>query len=142
MTREFHREIDFVVPGVVAGKGRPRLTRTGHAFTPKKTRSAEAMVRHLAAIAMRGKKIMEGPVELRVSIWLLIPKSWAKKKRDASFWASGRPDVDNIVKLIADAMNKIVYRDDAQIAALMVERRYSLDRECTVVNVLTLTADG
>ena len=37
--------IKFTVPGVPVGKGRPRFTRGGHAYTPEKTAAFEEKVR-------------------------------------------------------------------------------------------------
>ena len=37
----------------------------------------------------------------------------------------GRPDVDNCSKLVLDALNGILWRDDAQICELSVTRRYA-----------------
>ena len=37
--------IDLTIPGVPVAKGRPRTTRTGHVFTPAKTRVAEKALR-------------------------------------------------------------------------------------------------
>ena len=37
--------IQFTVPGVPVGKGRPRFTRGGHAYTPEKTAAFEEKVR-------------------------------------------------------------------------------------------------
>ncbi len=33
-------------------------------------------------------------------------------------------DADNIAKLVSDAFNEIVYADDAQVASLIVQKRY------------------
>ena len=35
-----------------------------------------------------------------------------------------KPDIDNIVKIILDAMNKFAFKDDTQITKLSVEKRY------------------
>lgn len=36
-----------------------------------------------------------------------------------------KPDIDNIVKIILDAMNKFAFKDDTQVTKLEVEKRYS-----------------
>lgn len=38
-----------------------------------------------------------------------------------------RPDLDNYVKALLDASDKILFRDDGQIAALSSQKLYSLD---------------
>ena len=36
-----------------------------------------------------------------------------------------KPDADNIAKIIADALNGVAYRDDSQIAEMLIVRRYA-----------------
>lgn len=121
--------IVFTVPGRLGGKGRPRFAVVqgrARAFTPKKTASDEAIVRQFASEAMEGRAILDGALALNIAIYLNPPASWSKKKREAADWVTGKPDPDNSVKLIADAMNSIVYRDDSQIATISFKRHYTL----------------
>ena len=48
---------------------------------------------------------------------------------------TGRPDLDNIVKLYADAFNSVVWRDDSQVVRVVSEKRYS-DRPGVLVTVM------
>lgn len=99
------------------------MTRKGHVYTPARTQSDEAVVRHLASLKMRGKPPLTGPIGLHIRIVCNHPKSWSKKQRLAR-WVTGKPDCDNVLKLLADGMNGIVYGDDAQIAQVLVSRMY------------------
>lgn len=124
--------IQFMVPGVPQGKGRARAsTRNGHVrmFTPAKTVSYEAQLKHFAheAMTLAGYKPMEGP--LRVFVEAVFPKaaSWSKKKAAAAVWHTGKPDGDNILKACGDGLNGVVWRDDAQVANAQVIKRYSGD---------------
>ena len=36
-----------------------------------------------------------------------------------------KPDIDNVVKVYADALNGIAYHDDTQIVSLVCEKYYS-----------------
>jgi Holliday junction resolvase RusA-like endonuclease len=121
------REIRFVIPGRVGGKGRPRATAIGgHArmYTPAKTVSMEAMVRGFGAAAMCGGALMDGPLHLAVVVSLERPASWSKRKRAETPIPTGKPDLDNVVKLIGDALNGVVWRDDSQIASLHIHRQF------------------
>ena len=52
-TADGRNSIIVELAGEPRGKGRPRFVRkTGHAFTPQKTASYEAMLRHEAALVM------------------------------------------------------------------------------------------
>jgi Holliday junction resolvase RusA-like endonuclease len=93
-------------------------------FTPKRQRDFMALVKLAAASAMDGAPPIEGPVEMVLRANYTVPTSWPKKRRDAAHWRTSKPDADNIAKLVADAINEIVFRDDAQIAALTVQKVY------------------
>ena len=56
-----------------------------------------------------------------------IPKSLSKKKQDelSEQWHIKRPDVDNLVKGVKDALNGYVYKDDSQVSQLFTTKKYS-----------------
>ena len=43
-----------------------------------------------------------------------------------------KPDIDNIVKIILDAMNGIAFKDDTQITKLNVEKTYSTQEKVQI----------
>ena len=110
------------------GKGRPRFTRDGHAYTPERTRKFEAAVRAHAYEFMRrmnAQRIPEGvPIDVRVVALFPIPKSWPKKKKAEATKLIPRIDVDNILKAVLDAMNGVVFEDDRQVVKAVAEKRY------------------
>jgi Holliday junction resolvase RusA-like endonuclease len=57
-----------------------------------------------------------------------IPSSLSKVKKGLAVgrYRPKKPDIDNIAKYYLDAMNDVVYFDDAQIVALNVVKKYSL----------------
>jgi Holliday junction resolvase RusA-like endonuclease len=115
--------IAFTIPGEPVafarsgGKGAIR-------FTPKRQRDFMALVKLAAANAMAGAPPIEGPVEMILRATYCAPVSWSKKKRDAAHWRTSKPDADNIAKIVADAINEIVYLDDSQVASLAVQKVY------------------
>lgn len=118
----------FTIPGAPVGKGRPRFTRGGRAYTPAATQSAETLIGHLARQAAEGV-ILDPPIALDVRAYVTPPTKWHKADRVAAIatanHAAGRPDLDNIVKLIADALNGVVWRDDADVARITAARVYA-----------------
>lgn len=120
--------IDFVVPGEARGKQRPRATRQGRVYTPAQTVNAEAYIKMLATNAMDGDPPMDGPLAAFFVVTVGIPSSWPKKRQEAArcgdLRPTSKPDLDNIVKLLCDAMNGIVYGDDKQIVSLTVSKFY------------------
>lgn len=126
------------LPGEPRGKGRPRFVRrTGHAFTPEKTRSYESMLQGAAIEAMNGKPIIDGPLDVKVEAHFPVPASWSKKKQAAALLGvtrpTKRPDWENIAKML-DAFNGVVWRDDAQVVDGSISKFYS-DRPRLVVTV-------
>jgi len=125
--------IAFTVPGKPQGKARPRMTRTGHTYTPKQTVCYENRVRLMAAEAMQGGAAWEGPVELSMVVVMERPQSHygtgknaGKVKTTAPAVCCRLPDLDNVIKAISDACsNGIVYRDDRQIVSLHCERQWA-----------------
>lgn len=128
--------IRFTIPGRLSGKARPRFVRaTGRVYTPAATLSMEGIVRHFASQAMCGQEMLDGPVKLVISIRINHPASWSKKRKAAAVYVTGKPDGDNCVKLLGDACNKILWRDDSQIAQIEFDRRYSDGPEFVAVAV-------
>lgn len=122
-------QLVFTVPGRLGGKGRPRfsaIARRVRVFTPAKTKYYEAVVKHFAndAMADQGRRLLVGPLHMEVQASLHHPKRFSQKARKAAIWVTGRPDCDNVLKLIGDALNGLAYKDDAQIASLCFQRRY------------------
>lgn len=123
--------IAFTVPGRIAGKARIRMDGRGggHFFKDNRTSAQENNVGWSAKMAMGEAVPFDGPVSVEISEWRAKPKSWSGKKKSTAIYVTGKPDCDNLAKLICDAMNGICYRDDSQICNLTVCRRYSVHGE-------------
>ena len=133
------KQINFVplYVGRPTGKGRPRFDRNGHAYTPTRTKVVEDLCR--AKIVQQREATPEWsadapyfpagtPVGVVINISFEIAGSWTKaKKRQAEndeLLPTSKPDIDNVAKLALDAMNGIVYADDAQIVEMRTVKRY------------------
>ena len=126
------KPVEFTVYGNPTAKGRPKFARRGNfvaAYTPKKTSDNAKIISGEAMVAMAGRKPLEGALGCVLSFYMPIPKSTSKK--DAAKMLSGeihhikKPDLDNAEKQVLDAMNGIVYLDDAQITWIASSKRYS-----------------
>lgn len=124
--------VAFVIPGTPVGKGRPKFARRGTfvtTYTPEKTASYENLVKVKAQEAMRGRPMIEGAVAVVVRLLVTPPASWSQKKQRAALegnvFPTSKPDADNCIKGIFDAMNEIVFRDDKQVVDLVVSKRYA-----------------
>lgn len=124
-------ELTFTIPGEPKGKGRPRLGRSGHAYTPHDTASYENLVK----VCFKDKYPDEAPIETGTEVECLIlafygiPKSVSKKNRekmlDGQIRPVKKPDADNIIKIVCDALNGIAYHDDSQIVRVTLAKWYS-----------------
>lgn len=114
-------QVSFTIPGEPKGQGRPRFSRkSGVAFTPTETRNHAAYVKMLATRAMEDALLepFDRPCKMDVRIFCEMPQSWSRKKRieaERGLLGPGKPDIDNVIKLLADAMNGVVFKDDKQI---------------------------
>lgn len=107
-------------------KGRPRFTRTGHAYTPKKTSHYEEQIR--AIYDLHRGPCFDGPISVKLIFNMPIPKSFTKKVKrqieEGDFQHTKKPDIDNLAKAVLDALNGIAFNDDSQIVKLKMEKRY------------------
>ncbi len=102
-------------------KARPRATKRGVMYTPKKTKLFEDMIRFHTEANMEGSEPMQGSLEVRLVLSFKYSASWPQKRKIPQPHIM-RPDLDNLVKSITDGMNGIAYQDDCQISKLVCEK--------------------
>jgi Holliday junction resolvase RusA-like endonuclease len=74
---------------------------------------------------MHGEPLWEGPLGMNIEIYLPRPKIMdGKKWPGGRVYHSGKKDIDNLFKSVADALTGIVYRDDGQICHVRIEKFY------------------
>lgn len=108
-------------------KGRPRFTRTGHAYTPKKTADYEKNIKDF--YKLEGGELFVGPIEVKLVFQMPVPKGFPKKVRkdieEGTLKHIKKPDLDNMAKAILDALNEVAFTDDSHITKLTLAKRYS-----------------
>ena len=137
--------VSFTIPGEPVGKGRPRGTNTGKGvrmYTPAKTISYENLVKLEYERQCRGHRFGDGEeLCIRVEAFFPIPKSAGKKKTELMkahrINPTRKPDADNILKIVADSLNGVAYRDDSQIVYATVSKQYH-ENPRVIVAVYTL----
>lgn len=128
---------EFEVPGKVIGKGRPRLnTYTGIVYTPTKTKDYETLVEQYFLLKYPRFKVLEGRLKVSIVAYFAIPKSTKKSDINGmlenNISPTKKPDIDNIVKIVLDSMNKFAFKDDIQITKLDVEKKYGLEEKVCI----------
>lgn len=132
--------IKIVLAGEPVGKGRHRsklmskIGDTGKAQTfimnypAPKTARFEDRLAWAAQVAMVGKKLLEGPLEVALTAYVSIPASksakWKAEALAGRILPTKKPDWDNFAKC-SDALNKVVWIDDSQVVTAFVCKRYS-----------------
>ena len=124
------RKIAFTVEGEPKGKERPRFCHNGQIYTPKQTTTYEQQIIFDYYKQCGNVKFDENSqLELFVKAYYKIPKSASKKKRMAmlseEIRPTKKPDGDNILKAVADALNGVCYKDDKSIVKMSIEKFYS-----------------
>ena len=119
------------ISGHPEGKGRPKFGQ-GRVWTPKKTVLAEAEV--VRKWEEAGSPRLPDDVGLRIDVWLFVVRPAGHFKKNGTLSAQGwrfprphasKPDLDNSIKLICDALNKKAYRDDVRIVEAHIERHWA-----------------
>lgn len=121
--------LSLTIPGKPMGKQRPRVLKNGFKYTPEKTVNYETLIKEIFATECRLEKPTDKPVRLTIRAYFQIPQSISKTKRELMqkglIRPAKKPDVDNIVKIIADSLNGLAYLDDKQIVSCSIEKFYS-----------------
>jgi Holliday junction resolvase RusA-like endonuclease len=135
----------FFVPGKPKGKGRPRHNPNGRPYTDNQTRAYEYQI----AVNYRrvaGKFRFPDDVFLRVRVQqqMPVPKSASKTKKTAMLeghiYPSAKPDLDNVIKSVLDALNGVAYKDDARVVGLYSQKIYS-DNPGVLVEISRMGGD-
>ena len=101
---------EFEVPGTIKGKGRPRVNSyTVMIYTPTTTKDYESLIEQYFILKYPKYKTLEGRLAVNITATFNIPKSTKKSDREKMIQneisPNKKPDIDNIVKIILDAMN-------------------------------------
>lgn len=127
-------------------KARPRFTRYGRTYTPKKTADFEKQIREAFMLKYKDETVpiwgRETPLVVLASFGKTIPKSYTKKKRlqciSGEIAPTSKPDVDNYLKAVLDALNGLAFEDDSQIVRTVAVKQFS---ESPFVQI-TIRRDG
>lgn len=137
-------ELRFTVAGKPQGKARARTVHnkyTGrvHSYTPSKTQSYEDLIRW--CYKESGGELIDGrSIDVIVRAKFEIPKSYTKKQRQAilegRMLPQVKPDCDNILKVVMDALNGVAYVDDKQVTFCSCSKDYTTESPCVEIVVI------
>lgn len=123
--------IRFTIDGKPQPKERPRFS--GHAYTTDRTRDFEALIWQAAFEAcpmpVRENLPLPGPCRLSVTAYYPIPEHALRKKGPDKILEGeaylSAPDVDNVGKIVMDALNHKLYVDDRMVYHMETSKFYS-----------------
>ena len=136
-------KFEFLIPGKPGSKGRPQASTVNgfvQMITPETTVNYESFVRDHFYLALTEFKeqnqkfdlsiMKKRPVIIEGFFYFKIPKSYSKKRRQGilNFTDNSyvkKPDLDNCLKIVMDALNKIAFDDDSQIIKMTGSKNYS-----------------
>lgn len=131
--------ITFFVPGKPQGKARARVVRLNNgkvaSFTPDNTVLYENYIKMQFAQTDGAREwrmcYRSSPLALDLTACFPIPKSTSNVQRKAMqegiLQPTKKPDIDNILKVVCDALNGCAYDDDVQVVTVTARKIYAED---------------
>ncbi len=134
-------KVRFTVLGEPQGKGRPKFSKRGDFVvtrTPDETVIYENLIQTEFLRQCGNVRFNDNDyLDMRIMAYYSIPSSASKKKRrmmiEKEIRPTKKPDADNIIKVVADSLNQVAYRDDSQIVDTMIRKYYSEQPRIEVV---------
>lgn len=124
--------IAIAIEGTPAAQKRHRHAKRGNFITTYDPSSGDKRVMQrqiLNSLEMQKATVpLEKDVYLELLFYFEVPKSYSKKKLEEleskNYTYTKKPDVDNLVKLVMDAANGMLWKDDSQVYRITAEKRY------------------
>lgn len=117
--------LSLFISGIPLAQGRPRFRRAGkfvQTYDPAKSKSWKESVRwqFIEQMHKENRSMIEGVIEADLVFLLPRPKSLPKKTK----YHVKKPDLDNLVKSVFDALQGIAFHSDSQIYKMTVTKLY------------------
>lgn len=126
--------VTFVIPGEPKGKKRPRSAFQGgriHTYDPAENGANETEIAMIFRQAVREAGLDWEPckyAKVQITACYGLPKgkskAWRADALAGKLFPSRKPDLDNVAKLVLDALNGIAWQDDAGVISLQLWKYY------------------
>lgn len=127
-----NKPIYIEVPGNPISKKRPRFARIGKGvktYNPSDSDEGRFLVSVFNQVGEA--PLLKGPIHLSLTLIMKRPKGHygtgrneGMLKPSAPRYHTSTPDCDNLAKLVMDALNGYMWRDDAQVTKVSVWKKY------------------
>lgn len=117
--------IEFIIFGRPKPLERPRIGKCGRFYNP-----SEKLVKEFAHAASQHlpQTLIMGPVKVEIHFVFTRPlshfNSHGQLLENTPRWMTIKPDIDNLIKLVLDSLNKRGYADDSQVVELSCKKYY------------------
>ncbi len=130
--------VEFFVAGIPQQKGSKRPgwnKKTGKGYVRDTNPKAANWQTTVSLVAQDHKQspLWEGPIWMTLCFYLPRPKAVSMKKRPYPITI---PDLDKLVRTVADALTGVVYSDDNQICWLNLKKLYADGEKTPGVSIL------
>ena len=110
--------------------GAVRMTQRSK-WTDKTAQRYLSYKRYIGAVAKQHfKEPVDKPIGITIAFYYPIPKKWSKAKKaeanDQGIVPVVKPDIDNCIKGVFDALNGIAWKDDNQVVEVRSLKLYSI----------------
>jgi Holliday junction resolvase RusA-like endonuclease len=143
-------QVSFIVPGKITSKGRPRarVIKSGSKgggsyasiYTPQDTIIYENLIKMCYKEQANNYHFGNSPLSVSIYASFQSPKEVRDLRALGYGYIAcfGRQDLDNIAKIVLDALNKIAFFDDKQITDLRIMKMYD-KQERLEINIYRLS---
>lgn len=109
-------------------KGKLKSVPHGFARDPQKSKNFKLTVGYIARSQFHAK-LIDYPISVKLKFYRKVLKSSSKKEKEkmisGEIRPTKKPDIDNYVKGMLDALNKVLWQDDALITDLTVSKYFA-----------------
>jgi Holliday junction resolvase RusA-like endonuclease len=134
MAFELKSVYSVFVHGIPKAQPRPRMTRTGHTYNPD---TAKAWKEAIQAVFL---PIRKEPIDdaVYIIVYFYMPRPKGMKKQDATAPHTKKPDIDNLLKAVMDALTDIkIWRDDSLVYFIQAHKWYAGDMPGAHISIST-----
>lgn len=132
-------KISLTVYGKPVPQGRPRFARVGgfvKPYDPQKSGSWKDSIKWQAI--QQKAPMLVGALAMKLIFCLDKPKSTPRKV----LYPAKKPDLDNFIKAVEDALEGVCYKNDSQIVQIQAIKAYCAkdyeERPCVKIEIVEL----
>lgn len=120
--------IRFRVDTIPVAQPRPRAVSFGGHARVYEAKKSHPIHLFKASVQLAAKQAYNGPlldVPIRLSALFVMPRPKTmtyKKKPNPRYWHASRPDVDNLLKGMVDALSGIIFADDNVVSEVRIRK--------------------